>query len=307
MYHYSLTQKALTQAEGVKISYQKALARYRTQRGLSRTSWVTWLIVIGTTLIWLWTTYNAALMVGVHSWDAILTFITRNAITIQPGDDQAISNALLVAGAKDNSLILHGQYWRFLTPIFLHVNAIHLGLNMFNLLFLGVYIERLAGHIRLLLIYLVTGVISIIASFWFSPYEISVGASGALFGLVGAYSAFIVRHRHAMPRHGIPAIIELLIVIGLNLGIGLIIPNVDNAAHLGGLSSGLVMGWLFMPYYRASFKPVSRSQSTPIIESETPQWLDSRRLSVSWPLAFLTIFGTLLLILIALSLNATKS
>jgi len=165
-------------------------------------------------------------------------------------------------------------------------------LNMINLLFLGVYLERLAGHTRLLFIYLVSGVISIIASFYFAPQELSVGASGALFGLVGAYSIFILTHRRAMNWKGIPAIIELIVIVGFNLGLGLVIPNVDNYAHVGGLISGCFLGWWFMPYYEVSADGTLT---------------DTHRLSVRWPLALLAILGTLFIVIIALYLNGTKS
>ena len=152
----------------------------------------------------------------------------------------ALSNAqnadvLITYGAKDNDLILKGEYWRFVTPIFLHAHLLHVSLNMLNFVLLGILLERLVGHLRFLLIYLVTGVISVIASFYFAPQEISVGASGAIFGLVGAYSIFVLAHRRAFRRGGIPALLWIVIVIGVNLGIGFVIPNVDNYAHIGGL------------------------------------------------------------------------
>src|SRR5207249_4774566 len=136
--------------------------------------------------------------------------------------------------------------------IFLHANLLHVGLNMLNLAVLGVFLERLVGHLRFLLIYFATGIVSIIASFYFMPQEISVGASGAIFGLVGAYSIFVLMHRRAFPRHGIPALPWLILVIGLNLAIGLFVPNVDNYAHIGGLLSGCLLGWEFTPLYTLS-------------------------------------------------------
>jgi len=291
--NFSLTtQEATIRIQRAKTSYQAAFAQHHTQQGLTRISWVTWTIIAVTTTLWVLTASQAALATGAHSIQAILIHITHNALTIQPQDDQAISKVLIADGAKYNAFIIQGQYWRFITPVFLHVNALHVGLNMLNLLFLGIYLERLAGHLRLLFIYLVCGVISIIASFYFTPHELSIGASGALFGLVGAYSVFILMHRQAMNRQGIPAIIELIVIIGFNLALGLVIPNVDNYAHVGGLISGCLLGWWFMPYYKVSAHDTLT---------------DTHRLSVRWPLALLTILGTLLLAIIALHLNGTKS
>jgi membrane associated rhomboid family serine protease len=286
------TQKTTIRTQHAKMSYQAAFARHNTQQGLTRISWVTWTLVVVTTMLWILSASQAALATGAHSVQAIFLQIMRNALTIQPQDNQAISQVLIADGAKYNALIRQGQYWRFIAPIFLHVNALHVGLNMLNLLFLGMYVERLAGHLRLLFFYLVCGVISIIASFYFAPQELSVGASGALFGLVGAYSAFILMHRRAMKWQGIPAIIELLVIIGFNLALGLVIPNIDNYAHVGGLISGCLLGWWFMPYYKVSTHD---------------RLADTHRLSVRWPLALLTILGTLLLAIIALHLHTIKS
>ncbi|HWS83962.1 MAG TPA: rhomboid family intramembrane serine protease [Ktedonobacteraceae bacterium] len=288
----SFTEEATVRIQRTKTSYQAAFARHHTQQGLTRISWVTWSIIAVTTTLWVLTASQAALAAGAHGVRDILMHIIRNAITIQPQDDQAISKVLITDGAKYNTLIMQRQYWRLIAPVFLHVNALHLGLNMLNLLFLGIYLERLAGHIRLLFIYLVSGVISIIASFHFAPQELSVGASGALFGLVGAYSIFIVMHRRAMNWKGIPAIIELIVIVGFNLALGLVIPNVDNYAHVGGLISGCFLGWWFMPYYKVSANDTLT---------------DTHRLSARWPLVLLTILGTLSLAMIALYLNGIKS
>ena len=256
-----------------RASYQEALNHYRKRQGLARISWATWLITGGTILVWCITATAAARAAGVHDPGAILQNIVSNAINVR--DDDALSNTLIAFGAKDNDLILQGQYWRFVTPIFLHANALHVGLNMFNLAVLGVFLERLLGHTRFLLVYLVTGIISIIASFYFAPQEISVGASGAIFGLVGIYSIFVLTHRRALPRGGI------------NLSIGLFVQNVDNYAHMGGLISGFLLGWEFAPLYASSTSNVL---------------IDRHTLARRWPLALLTILGTLALAIFALYL-----
>jgi membrane associated rhomboid family serine protease len=278
-------------ASRTRRSYQTALHKYQSRRGLGRISWVTWLIVLGTVLFWFFTAYQVAQAGGAHSLSAVLADIIGNAINVQDKDNDILTRILTTYGAKDNTLILQGQYWRFITPIFLHVNALHVGLNMFNLLILGVFLERILGHFRFLFIYLVTGVIGVIASFYFAPQEISVGASGAIFGLVGAYSTFVLVHRRAFSYGGIPSLLWLLVIIGINLSIGLFVQNVDNYAHLGGLISGCVLGWWFMPLYRS-----------------TPDYglRDVHSLTRSWPLVLLTLLGTLVLALIALYLMGAK-
>jgi rhomboid protease GluP len=267
----------------IRTSYQTALNAYRTRKGLARISWVTWLLTGGTILLWCVTATLAAQTAGAHNIHAILANIANNAVNVH--DNDALTSVLIAYGAKDNALILQGQYWRFITPIFLHANALHIGLNMLNLVVLGVFLERLFGHLRFLLIYLLTGIIASIASFYFAPQEISVGASGAIFGLVGAYSIFVLVHRQAFPRGGIPALSWLLIIVALNLSIGLFVSNVDNYAHIGGLLSGCMLGWMFTPLYRLSASNVLA---------------DKHALTQRWPLALLTISGTLVLAIIAL-------
>jgi membrane associated rhomboid family serine protease len=270
----------------VLAGYRTALNHYKSRRGLARILWVTWIVTIGTIATWCYTADQIALASGAHNLRDVITNILANAISIQQND--TLAAVLISYGAKDNSLILAGQYWRFVTPIFLHVNLLHIALNMLNFFVLGIFLERLVGHLRFLLIYLVTGVISIIASFYFAPQEISVGASGAIFGLVGAYSIFVLAHRRALRGAGIPALVWLVCIIGANLSVGFFIADVDNFAHIGGLLSGFLLGWWFMPRYVAA------------PGGEKAFWIDLHRLSRRWPLAILTILGTILLAMIAL-------
>ena len=265
-----------------QLSYRTALGKYRRVRGLARISWFTWIITIVTSAVWCFTAYQVALAAGAHSFHDIIANVMNNAVNVQ--DNDALSKVLITYGAKDNDLMIQGQYWRFITPIFLHANLLHVGLNMLNFFVLGIFLERLVGHLRFLLIYLLTGIISIIASFYFVPQEISVGASGAIFGLVGAYSVFVLWHRRAFRNNGIPALLWLVLIIGVNLSIGLFVPNVDNYAHLGGLLSGCLLGWWFMPLYEPS---------------PNKALTDVHSLSRRWPLALLTIVSTLILAILA--------
>jgi membrane associated rhomboid family serine protease len=264
--------------ERVQFSYRAALTRHRNVHRFESISWFTWIIALITFAMWCITAYQVALAAGAHSLHDFLA----NAFSNTQNAD-----VLVAYGAKYNEAILQGQYWRFVTPIFLHASLLHVGLNMLNLIVLGIFVERIFGHLRFLLIYLVTGVISIVASFYFAPQEISVGASGAIFGLVGAYSIFIFIHRKAFRHGGIPALSWLVLIIGINLGIGLIIPNIDNYAHVGGFLSGCIVGWFFAPFY------ILQSN-----EGKT-ELLDVHSLTRRWPLALLTIAATLLFAIIA--------
>jgi len=278
----------LTPQERSWLSYRTALTQYRQRPWLLRISWITWLITIVTCLVWIFTSQQTAVALGLHGISDWITFVVRDAISLSPHDNDVLSQVLITYGAKDNTLILHGQYWRFVTPIFLHANALHIGLNMLNFVVLGLVLERMLGPLRFLFIYLVTGIIASIASFHFSPQDISVGASGAIFGLVGTYSIFIVAHRRAFRFGGIPALGWLVLIIALNLGLGLFVQNVDNAAHVGGLLSGCILGWWFAPLY----KQVAQGKLT-----------DVHNLSRRWLLVLLTVIGTLVLAIIALHIT----
>lgn len=262
----------------IQLSYRTAITRHRKLHRAVAISWFTWIIVLITFAIWCLTAYQVALAADAYFLRDILANVFSNSQN---------ADVLIAYGAKYNQAILEGQYWRFFTPVFLHVNILHMGLNMLNLIVLGIFVERIFGHLRFLLIYLVTGVISIIASFYFAPQEISVGASGAIFGLVGAYSLFIFIHRKAFRGGGIPALSWLVLIIGINLGIGLIIPNVDNYAHVGGFLSGCILGWFFAPYY------------VPLLEEGKTVLIDAHSLTRRWFLALLTIAATGLLAIIA--------
>lgn len=283
-----LTNDELSRKQRAQISYQTALTWSSSLRKFARIPWVTYILTIGTIAVWCFTAYQVALTAGAHTFSEIIRNVLSNT---ENGD------VLVTYGAKYNDAILGGQYWRFITPIFLHANLLHISLNMLNLFILGIFIERLFGHLRFLLIYLVTGVISVIASFYFAPQEISVGASGAIFGLVGAYSIFVLVHRRAFGRGGIPALAWLVFIIGINLALGLFISNVDNYAHVAGLLSGCILGWLFTPYYIFSKQKSNSPQST---SSWPKRLIDIHSLTRRWPLALLTIAVTLFLAIIAL-------
>lgn len=278
------SNKQRQQTRRVQLSYHTALSRHRDQRGIARVSWVTWLVTALTVAIWLFTAYQVALLESQHSLAGIWHTFLNN--------DENV-DVLVRYGAKDNDLLRSGQYWRLLTPIFLHANLLHMALNMFNFVFLGFFLERLLGHLRFLYIYLLTGIISIIASAYFMPNEVSVGASGAIFGLVGVYCVFVVSHRRAFLYNGIPTLLWLVIIIGINLSIGLFIPNVDNYAHIAGFCSGCLLGWWFAPSYR----PPDRELADP--ESSLS---DAHSLARRWPIALLAIIGTFVLAVIVIHL-----
>ncbi|MFE8695442.1 rhomboid family intramembrane serine protease [Cytobacillus sp. FJAT-53684] len=146
------------------------------------------------------------------------------------------TSTLIKYGAKFNPLILEGEWWRFFTPVFLHIGLMHLLMNTLSLFYLGTAVERIYGRGRFLLIYLIAGFGGSLASFIFSP-TLSAGASGAIFGCFGALLYFGVIYPKLFFR---TMGFNIIIVLGINLVFGFSMPGIDNAGHMGGLVAGFL-------------------------------------------------------------------
>ncbi|HVV56520.1 MAG TPA: rhomboid family intramembrane serine protease [Mucilaginibacter sp.] len=152
---------------------------------------------------------------------------------------------LLRLGANYRPAIHKGEYWRLLTNIFLHGGVMHVLMNMYGLFFVGLFLEPVMGRVKYLITYLVCGIAASIASAWWHPATISIGASGAIFGLFGAFLALLtVNVFPATSKKSF--LISTSIFIGYNLLFGLV-GGIDNAAHIGGLISGLILGYALYP------------------------------------------------------------
>jgi len=151
---------------------------------------------------------------------------------------------LIAFGAKVNTLIQAGEIWRFLTSAFIHIGLMHLIFNLYALWSLGPFVEERFGHWRFFIIYILSGLGGSIASFFFSS-ALSAGASGAIFGLLGALLYYSLR-RPSLWKSGLG--MNLIMVILINFGFGLTQPGIDNFAHLGGLLMG-IMTSIFLTNY----------------------------------------------------------
>ncbi|MDR2515503.1 MAG: rhomboid family intramembrane serine protease [Christensenellaceae bacterium] len=141
---------------------------------------------------------------------------------------------LVLLGAKVNVLIARGELWRLLSACFLHSGLLHIGFNLFALYIWGPQVEALLGRLRFCAVYLSAGLLGSLCSFLFSS-SVSVGASGAIFGLFGAFLYFRTRHRQVFNQvFGM----QLLAIIGANLVMGFLNAGTDNFAHIGGLAGG---------------------------------------------------------------------
>jgi len=160
-----------------------------------------------------------------------------------------INDYILNAGAKDNAGILSGQYYRLITSMFLHLGVIHIGVNAYSLYAIGPQTERYYGTPRFLALYFISGLAGGVASYALSPNP-GVGASGAIFGLVGGLAAFYYVSRKLLGEISRQQLGGLITIIMINLFIGLSARGViDNWAHLGGLAGGTLVGWLLAPRF----------------------------------------------------------
>lgn len=140
--------------------------------------------------------------------------------------------------AKDNDLIRNGQFWRLLTPALVHGGIAHIGFNMYALLSFGTGLERHFGHGRFLLLYVLSAFAGNVMSFLFTN-AVSVGASTAVFGLIGAELIFLIQNRKLFGHQFRSAVGNIIFIIGVNLFLGLA-PSIDNWGHIGGLVGGLM-------------------------------------------------------------------
>jgi rhomboid protease GluP len=150
-------------------------------------------------------------------------------------------------GMKINSLILAGEWWRFILPVLLHGSALHIGFNMYALYVLGPELERHFGHASFLILYLVSGFAGVVASFLLTE-NASLGASTAIFGLLGAQGMFVYRNQKLFGRRAQAMLRSILNIALINLLIGLT-PGIDNWGHVGGLVGGALFAAIAAPRY----------------------------------------------------------
>ncbi|MGY5338748.1 rhomboid family intramembrane serine protease [Levilactobacillus spicheri] len=166
----------------------------------------------------------------------VLVFL---AMTLAGGSTNV--NVLIEFGAKINVLIQQGQWWRLVTPVFLHIGFTHILLNMLTLYFVGMQLEAAFGHWRYLVIFLVAGIGGNVASFCFSD-SLSAGASTAIFGLFGA---FMMLGESFWQNPTIRSLARtFLAFVVMNLAFDVFTPGIDLAGHIGGLFAGFLTAYL---------------------------------------------------------------
>ncbi len=197
----------------------------------------------------------------------VLAFL---ACLVAGGDSWALDpQALTRWGSNAGLLVMSGEWYRLFTAMFLHGDLVHLGLNLWALWGLGRLVERLYGTPSYLLIYVVSGVFGGLASVAWNPYQNSVGASGAIFALLGALVVFLARGSTRVPKkivlsHGLSALVFIL----YSTAVGMLSDKIDNAAHMGGMICGGLLGWLLARPFdtaRLSLRKVSSAAITALL------------------------------------------
>src|SRR6266540_244553 len=158
-------------------------------------------------------------------------------------------NTFVEAFIKSNDQIRAGELWRLLTPALLHANLMHIGFNMYALLSFGTGLERHFGHGRFLLLYVLGAFAGNVMSFLMTNVD-SLGASTAIFALVGAEAMFLVKNRKLFAGQFRSAIGNIIFIVVINLVVIGSLANVDNWGHIGGLVGGLMFGWFASPIFQ---------------------------------------------------------
>jgi membrane associated rhomboid family serine protease len=171
----------------------------------------------------------------------IAVFVIMVASGVNPM--QPTIEDLINWGADFGPKTVNGQWWRLLTSTFIHIGLIHLLCNLWAFLVVGRLVERLVGSVGFLGLYLISGLFGSLASLYWQPLLVSAGASGAIFGVYGALVGILFLRRDTIPAEALKELrASGTAFVGYNLVYGLFMPNVDVAAHLGGLAAGFCCG-----------------------------------------------------------------
>jgi membrane associated rhomboid family serine protease len=175
-------------------------------------------------------------LIGVNVLAYIGTVVSSSSV----GGSIGGTNSLLYKSALNGPLVADGDWWRIITSGFMHYGFLHLLFNMYALYILGTMLEPAIGRVRFGLIYLVSLIAGSIGALILSPNALTAGASGAVFGLMGA-AVVVMRHRGINPMES-----GIVIWLGLNLAITFTASNISVGGHIGGLIGGAIAAWLLV-------------------------------------------------------------
>ena len=207
--------------------------------------WVTWALLVVNTTVWL---------------------------VSSSGGDTRDPQVLINFGAMFGPRIVAGEYWRLFIAMFLHSGLVHLLMNGLGLFMVGSLVERRFGHLRFLLVYLLAGLFGSLASFGLNSVAVGAGASGAIFGVLGALVAFFLVHRNIFGIEGRQSLVGVLMVAGFILASGIQTEQVDNWAHIGGFVAGFLIGLAISPHYRLVADPIGSYRRIVDTKSLMSRW-----------------------------------
>ncbi|XP_019195332.1 PREDICTED: RHOMBOID-like protein 2 [Ipomoea nil] len=227
--------------------------------------WVSWLIPV-------FVVANVALFVVTlyvndcpkHTNGCMASFLGR--FSFQPLHQNPLfgpsaSTLRKMGGLEWEKVVHHHQEWRLISCIWLHAGLIHLIVNMLSLVIIGIRLEQQCGFVRIGIVYFFSGFGGSVLSSLFIQRSVSVGASGALFGLLGAMLSELLTN-WSIYTNKVAALLTLLVIVVLNLAVG-ILPHVDNFAHIGGFLTGFLLGFVLLP--RPQLGWIERSNLPPEI------------------------------------------
>lgn len=191
-------------------------------KAMAPVPWITYLLLGANLAVWLWT------------------------LKLGAGVQGAAPELLLAWGGNAASEVQRGDWWRLATSVFLHGSLMHVAFNMLGLYSAGVTVERIYGHRLFALVYAGSGLVGASLSLHFAAQKsVSVGASGAVFGVLGALLVAMLENRKHLPKTiGKQALGSSAFFILYSLAQGFSRPGIDNAAHVGGLLAGMVLAWV---------------------------------------------------------------
>jgi len=185
--------------------------------------------------------FVAPILININILMFLIMVFTGTDLIAPTGED------LIQWGANFTPKTLDGGWWRLLISCFLHIGILHLILNLYALMYIGIMLEPFLGKARFLSAYLLAGVAASVSSLWWHDLSISAGASGAIFGMYGVFLALLTTKLLGQTDQK-ALLTSTAVFVGYNLLYGLKAEsNVDNAAHIGGLVSGLIIGYALVP------------------------------------------------------------
>ena len=188
------------------------------------------------------------------------------------------NDVLFLFGAQWNQAVATGWYWQLLTSTFLHAGLSHLAFNCYALYLLGRDTEGLYGSLWFTVIYFLSAVAGSLTWYVFGGLAPSVGASGAIFGLIGAEAAFFLRNRRLFGVYGQQRLRNVVVLIVINVALSFAVPNINILAHFGGLAAGFLVGLFMAPCYAVEWAPEGSMdpRSGAMLAAPTPLVVDTR-------------------------------